>query len=221
MIPNPKIDMRTLEYTIVPVTDFSQNCTLLRCLATNEMAIIDPGGEAEKLIQLVQQQGANPTKILLTHGHLDHVGAASALAAHWQIPIIGPHDADKFWLDALPEQSQMFGFAYCAPLQPDHWLGDGESLVLGRVSLQVKHCPGHTPGHIVFFVASENLLISGDVLFRGGVGRSDFPQGNHQQLIDSIKQKLLPLGDEVTFLPGHGAISTLGEEKRNNPFLLA
>lgn len=211
--------MSKLDYTIVPVTNFAQNCTLLRCLETNETAIIDPGGEAEKIIQLVQQKGLKPTKILLTHGHLDHVGAAGALERHWHIPVIGPHPADKLWLDALPEQSQMFGFAHCDPLQPDQWLYEGDRIQLGNASLEIRHCPGHTPGHLVFFAASVRLLISGDVIFRGAVGRTDFPQGNHQQLIDAIKQKLLPLGDDVTFLPGHGTYSTLGEEKQSNPFL--
>ncbi len=140
-------------------------------------------------------------QILLTHGHLDHVGAASELAQHYGVPVIGPEKEDEFWLQGLPAQSRMFGLDECQPLTPDRWLNDGDRVSVGNVTLQVLHCPGHTPGHVVFFDEQSQLLISGDVIFKGGVGRSDFPRGDHTQLIDAIKRKLLPLGDDVTFIP--------------------
>ncbi|MBS0854740.1 MULTISPECIES: MBL fold metallo-hydrolase [Tatumella] len=208
-----------MRYHLIPVTAFSQNCSVIWCEASGETAIVDPGGDAEIIVQTLNSLGRTPSKILLTHGHLDHVGAAAELAARYQIPLTGPQIRDKFLLDALPQQSQMFGFPYCAPLQPDKWLEQGQEVPLGELSLEVFHCPGHTPGHIVFFERSSRLLISGDVIFKGGVGRSDFPQGDHQQLIHSIVSTLLPLGDDVTFIPGHGPLSTLGDERQTNPFL--
>lgn len=163
--------------------------------------------------------GITLTQILLTHGHLDHVGAAAELAQHYGVPVIGPEKEDEFWLQGLPAQSRMFGLGECQPLTPDRWLNEGDRVSVGNVTLQVLHCPGHTPGHVVFFDEQSQLLISGDVIFKGGVGRSDFPRGDHSQLIDSIKRKLLPLGDDVTFIPGHGPLSTLGYERLHNPFL--
>ena len=208
-----------MDYHIIPVTAFAQNCSLIWCAETQEAAIVDPGGDAEKIKQAVAEKGVNVKQILLTHGHLDHVGAAAELAAHYAVKIIGPQKLDAFWLEGLPAQSRMFGLAECAPLTPDRWLEEGESVEVGNVRLDILHCPGHTPGHIVFFDAEGRLLVSGDVIFKGGVGRSDFPQGNHQALIDSITDKLLPLGDDVTFIPGHGPMSTLGHERVSNPFL--
>lgn len=208
-----------MNYHIIPVTAFAQNCSVIWCEATRESALVDPGGDADKILAALAQLGLTPSQILLTHGHLDHVGAAAELAAQLNIPIIGPHKLDAFWLDALPVQSQMFGLDECAPLTPDRWLEEGDSVQVGDIQLEVLHTPGHTPGHIVFFDRAGRLLVSGDVIFRGGVGRSDFPQGSHQDLIAAIKNKLLPLGDEVTFLPGHGEISTLGHERVSNPFL--
>ncbi|BCQ34146.1 MULTISPECIES: MBL fold metallo-hydrolase [Erwinia] len=208
-----------MDYHIIPVTAFSQNCSVIWCTESNEAALVDPGGDAETIKREVAALGVNLTQILLTHGHLDHVGAAAELAAHYSLPIVGPHKADKFWLDSLPTQSQMFGFAECPPLVPDRWLEEGETVQVGQTSLEVLLCPGHTPGHIVFFDRAGRLLVSGDVIFSGGVGRSDFPQGSHSDLIASIHNKLLPLGDDVTFIPGHGPISTLGRERISNPFL--
>ncbi|NIF20675.1 MBL fold metallo-hydrolase [Candidatus Pantoea multigeneris] len=208
-----------MKYHIIPVTAFAQNCSVIWCEATGTAALVDPGGDAEKIKQELAQLGLKPAQILLTHGHLDHVGAAAELAAFYQVEIVGPHRNDAFWLENLPTQSQMFGFAHCEPLQPNRWLEEGDVVTVGEVSLQVLLCPGHTPGHIVFYDAAGRLLVSGDVIFRGGVGRTDFPQGSHEDLITAIHTKLLPLGDDVTFLPGHGPISTLGEERRNNPFL--
>jgi len=208
-----------MDYHIIPVTAFSQNCSVIWCTESNEAALVDPGGDAETIKREVAALGIELTQILLTHGHLDHVGAAAELAAHYSVPIVGPHKADKFWLDSLPTQSQMFGFAECPPLVPDRWLEEGETVQVGQTSLEVLLCPGHTPGHIVFFDRAGRLLVSGDVIFSGGVGRSDFPQGSHSDLIASIHNKLLPLGDDVTFIPGHGPISTLGRERISNPFL--
>ncbi|WP_313079238.1 MBL fold metallo-hydrolase [Atlantibacter sp.] len=208
-----------MNYQIIPVTAFSQNCSLIWCEETRLAAIVDPGGDATRIQQAVAAQGVTIQSILLTHGHLDHVGAAAELAAHYGVPIIGPEKEDEFWLQGLPAQSQMFGLEECLPLTPDRWLNEGDSVTIGKVTLKVLHCPGHTPGHIVFFDERARLLISGDVIFKGGVGRSDFPRGNHATLIDSIKSKLLPLGDDVTFIPGHGPLSTLGNERLYNPFL--
>lgn len=208
-----------MNYHIIPVTAFSQNCSVIWDDETLQAALVDPGGDAETLIAVLAERGLTPAQILLTHGHLDHVGAAAELAAHYQIPIVGPHKLDAFWLDNLPTQSRMFGLPECAPLAPDRWLEEGETVQVGNVTLEVLLCPGHTPGHIVFFDRAGRLLISGDVIFNGGVGRTDFPQGSHSDLIAAIHTKLLPLGDDVTFVPGHGPISTLGRERISNPFL--
>ncbi len=208
-----------MNYHIIPVTAFAQNCSLIWCEETQQAALVDPGGDAERIKQEVAAKGVEISQILLTHGHLDHVGAAAELAAYYRVPVVGPEKQDEFWLQGLPAQSQMFGLEPCPPLTPDRWLQEGESVAVGNVALQVLHCPGHTPGHVVFFDPRSRLLISGDVIFKGGVGRSDFPQGNHGHLIASIKTKLLPLGDDVTFIPGHGPLSTLGHERLHNPFL--
>lgn len=208
-----------MNYHIIPVTAFAQNCSLIWCEETLQAAVVDPGGEAQKIIREAADKGVTVSQILLTHGHLDHVGAAAELAAHYGVPIVGPEKADDFWLQGLPAQSRMFGLDECLPLTPDRWLEEGETVSVGNVTLRVLHCPGHTPGHIVFFDDKAKLLVSGDVVFKGGVGRSDFPQGDHAALIDSIKRKLLPLGDDVTFIPGHGPLSTLGYERLHNPFL--
>lgn len=208
-----------MKYHIIPVTPFAQNCSLVWCPKTLEAALVDPGGDAPRIKQEIAKTGVKVTQILLTHGHLDHVGAAAELSADLNVPIIGPQKEDEFWLQGLPQQSQMFGLEECQPLTPDQWLEEGDRVQVGDTTFEVLHCPGHTPGHIVFFDPISRLLISGDVIFKGGVGRSDFPRGDHGALIDSIKRKLLPLGDDVTFIPGHGPLSTLGEERRSNPFL--
>ena len=208
-----------MKYHIVPVTAFSQNCSLIWCEKTGDAALVDPGGEASRLIAEVTARNINLKSILLTHGHLDHVGAAAELAAHYAVPIIGPQREDSFLLDSLPEQSRMFGLDECQPLVPDRWLEEGEEIQLGEERFSVLHCPGHTPGHIVFYNRQARMILMGDVLFYGGVGRSDFPRGSHQALINSIRTKLLPLGDEIAFIPGHGAMSTLGHERLTNPFL--
>lgn len=208
-----------MEFHIIPVTAFAQNCSVIWCPETGDAALVDPGGDAQKIKTEIAALGVTLKQILLTHGHLDHVGAAAELAEYYDVSIIGPHKADKFWLDGLPQQSQMFGFDECAPLTPSRWLEEGESVHVGHTELEVLLCPGHTPGHIVFFNREGRLLVSGDVIFNGGVGRSDFPQGSHDDLIASIHSKLLPLGDDVAFIPGHGPMSTLGRERISNPFL--
>lgn len=208
-----------MKYRILPVTSYQQNCSLIWCDLTQKAALIDPGGDVELLLDAVKQQGVTLEKLLLTHGHLDHVGGAQQLADQLNLPIIGPHRADEFWLQALPQQSQRFGFPDTPPLQPDQWLEEGEQVSVGKQQLEVIHCPGHTPGHIVFYHQMAQLAFVGDVLFQGSIGRTDFPQGDYDTLINSIRDKLLPLGDEVTFVPGHGPCSTLGHERRFNPFL--
>jgi hydroxyacylglutathione hydrolase len=210
-----------MDYRIIPVTPFQQNCTLLRCQVTNAAAIVDPGGEPERILAALATMQAEPAMILLTHGHMDHVGAAPALAARLGVPILGPHADDAFWLDALPQQAQMFGFPPQEPFRPERFLRAGETLALGERRIDVLHCPGHTPGHIVFFDEEARLAQVGDVLFAGGIGRTDFPRGNHRDLLHAIRERLFPLGDDVHFVPGHGPMSTFGEERRSNPFLQA
>ena len=208
-----------MRYITLPVTAFAQNCSLIWCEATRECAFVDPGGDAETLKAAVKQHQLTPTGIFLTHAHLDHVGATRALADHYQIPVSGPHEADKFWLDALPIQAQRFGLPHCEAFIPDQWLKEGDTLTVGEESLQVLHTPGHTPGHIVLLQPQSELLWVGDVLFNGSIGRTDFPGGNHQQLMDSIKNKLWPLGDNITVVPGHGPNTTLRQERRYNPYV--
>ncbi|MBS1208264.1 MAG: beta-lactamase domain protein [Proteobacteria bacterium] len=208
-----------LQYKIIPVTPFQQNCSLLWCDETLEAAVVDPGGDVARIQALIATTGVKLSKILLTHGHLDHVGGSAELAQAAGVPIIGPQHEDAFWIEGLAEQCRMFGFPQVAGFEPDQWLEEGDSVSLGKEHLDVLHTPGHTPGHIVFFSRSAQLAIVGDVLFAGSVGRTDFPRGNHQQLLDSIRLKLWPLGREVRFIPGHGPMSSFGEERDNNPFV--
>jgi len=208
-----------MKYRIIPVTPFMQNCTLFWCEETNQAAVVDPGGDIESILDMVAQLGVTLSKILLTHAHIDHAGATAILAAQENLTIEGPHQADEFWIQGLPEQSRMFGFPQVESFTPDRWLADGDGISIGNQQLQVLHCPGHTPGHVVFYHEPSQLAQVGDVLFKGSIGRTDFPKSDHQALLDSIHNKLLPLGDEVKFIPGHGPMSTMGEEKRSNPFL--
>jgi len=205
-----------MHYRIIPVTAFSQNCTLFICEKSNKAVVIDPGGDVSQVIELLDELGLNLEKILLTHGHLDHVGGVAELIERYQVPIEGPHIADKFWIDALDQQCQMFGFSPVNDFSVNRWLEHNDTVTFGEQVLQVFHCPGHTPGHVVFFHEPTKLLQVGDVLFNGSIGRTDFPQGNHQHLLDSITQRLLPLGDDVEFIPGHGPMSTLGHERKTN-----
>ncbi|HEY9032796.1 MAG TPA: MBL fold metallo-hydrolase [Pseudomonadales bacterium] len=208
-----------LKVAIVPVTAYQQNCSVLVCEKTGQAALIDPGGEAQRLLDAVQQLGGTLSKIFITHGHLDHAGAAAELAASQQVPIEGPHRDDQYWLDGLEDYAAMMQFPPTRNFIPDRWLEQGDTVSVGEVTLQVLHCPGHTPGHVVFFWPQGRLAFVGDVLFQGSIGRTDFPGGDHQQLIDSITGRLWPLGDDVQFVPGHGPTSTFGQERRSNPFV--
>lgn len=208
-----------MKYTVVPVTPFEQNCTVLWCEQTLRGAVVDPGGNIERILAAVDKAGITLEKILLTHGHLDHAGATAELAARLSLPVEGPHIGDKYWIDGMAQQSRMFGVAPLPSFTPDRWLEDGDSVAVGNLAFDVRHCPGHTPGHIVFVHAPSKLALVGDVLFAGSIGRTDFPGGNHAQLIQSIRTKLWPLGDDVAFIPGHGPMSTFGQERRTNPFV--
>ena len=209
-----------LDFAVLPVTPFQQNATLLWCKGTRQAVLIDPGGEAQRLLDWARGLNVQIRQILLTHGHLDHVGAASECREALQVPILGPHQADQFLLEALPKQCALFGFPPIQPLLPDRWLGVGEKISLGESQLEVIHCPGHTPGHLVFFSREDGWAQVGDVLFQGAIGRTDLPGGDAAQLLDSIRTQLFPLGDGVRILPGHGPASTIGRERRTNPFLV-
>ena len=209
-----------MQFQIIPVTAFQENCSIIWCEKTMAGAIVDPGGEFELLVKAVEKLNVNITKILLTHGHLDHVGAAKALANHYHVKIYGPQQEDKFLLDNLPQQSVQFGFPFCEAFEPDIWLQEGDIVQIGDEQLSVLHCPGHTPGHIVFIHHQQRIALVGDVLFNNSIGRTDFPRGNYTDLISSIKHKLFVLGDDITFIPGHGPTSTFGQERINNPFLV-
>jgi len=208
-----------MRYQIVPVTPFEQNCTIFWCEKTRQAVVIDPGGDVERIMRALEAEQLTLAKILVTHGHIDHAGGVAALAARTGVPIEGPHKEDAFWIEGMAQQSRMFGFPDVASFTPDRWLQDGDKVSFGEIELDVLHCPGHTPGHVVFFHAGDRLAQVGDVLFQGSIGRTDFPRGDHDTLIASIKNKLFALGDDVDFIPGHGPMSTLGEERRHNPFL--
>jgi hydroxyacylglutathione hydrolase len=208
-----------MQVVVIPVTPYQQNCSLLRCPVSGEAAVIDPGGDIQRILEAAARADARISKILLTHGHFDHAGAAAELAEQLGVAIEGPHRDDLFLLQSLPEWCSQVGFPPCRAVAPDRWLGDGDEVSFGEEHLEVLHCPGHTPGHVVFFHRPDRLAIVGDVLFRGSIGRTDFPRGDHAALLASIRHKLWPLGDDVTFLPGHGPRSTFGAERRSNPFV--
>ncbi len=208
-----------MQYRILPVTPFQQNCTLLWCPETRKAALVDPGGEVDRLLKAVESEGLTLEKILLTHGHIDHAGGTAELARRTGVPIEGPQAEERFWLEALPQQSRMFGFPQVEQFEPNRWLEDGDTVTVGAQTLSVLHTPGHTPGHIVFFHQGANLALVGDVLFAGSIGRTDFPRGDFNTLIRSIRTKLWPLGDDVNFIPGHGPMSSIGRERRTNPFV--
>ena len=208
-----------LRYRTVPVTPFQQNCSIAWCERTRAAAVIDPGGDLPVLKQEIERLGVTPTAIWLTHAHIDHAGATGTIARTEGVPIIGPGQGDDYWIQALPQQSQMFGFPQAEPFTPTQWLNQGDKVQLGEHTLQVLHCPGHTPGHVVFYSPELKHAFVGDVLFAGSIGRTDFPGGNHADLIHAIKHRLFALGDDVSFTPGHGPESTLGEERLYNPHL--
>ena len=209
----------SIQCTIVPVTPYQQNCSVIKCEATGRGAIVDPGGDIERIMDAVEKMGVDVEKILLTHAHMDHCAASDVLRKQLNVPIEGPHRGDSFWLEGLPQACKMAGFPHADAFEPDRWLEQGDSVTVGDLELGVYHCPGHTPGHVVFHYAPQQVAWVGDVLFQGSIGRTDFPGGNHQELIDSIRERLFPLGDDITFVPGHGPTSTFGQERLTNPFV--
>ena len=214
-MPHPS----SLQAVIVPVTPLQQNCSILWCTETRRGAFVDPGGQTGRLIKVAAEQGITIEKILITHGHLDHAGGAAALAEHYRVPIEGPHAKDKFWIDRIAQEGVKYGIGDCRSFTPDRWLEDGDAVTVGAQLFAVRHCPGHTPGHVVFVHEGARLAFVGDVLFQGSIGRTDFPLGNHEALIRSIVDKLWPFGDDITFVPGHGAISSFGRERQTNPYV--
>ena len=208
-----------LQYLTVPVTPFQQNCSIVWCDATQEAAIIDAGGDIPVLLAEIKRLGLTLTALWVTHAHIDHAGGVGELADTLALPIVGPHTGDQFWIDGLAQQSTMFGFAPARQFTPTRWLQDGDTVQIGRETLNVRHCPGHTPGHVVFHAPQMKRAFVGDVLFAGSIGRTDFPQGDHDQLISSITQRLWPMGDDTVFIPGHGPESTFGRERQSNPYV--
>jgi len=207
-----------LKAVIIPVTPLQQNCCLIWCTKTMRGAFTDPGGDLPKLREAVRQSGVTIEKILLTHGHIDHCGSAGIFAEELGVPIEGPHEADRFWIARLEEDGRRYGVPG-KPFEPSRWLADGDTVTVGDLTFDVRHCPGHTPGHVVFHHPQSKLAIVGDVLFQGSIGRTDFPLGNHQQLLDSITQRLWPMGGDTAFVPGHGPVSTFAHERGSNPFV--
>lgn len=208
-----------LEFEVVPVTPFFQNCTLLRCTATGKSAVIDPGGDVDNILFVAEREKLEVERVLLTHGHVDHIGGTGELVQRLGVPVEGPHEADRFLLDVAGEKAREYGLEASLPFEVTRWLAAGDTVSVGELELEVLHCPGHTPGHVVFFHRPSHFVVVGDVIFRGSIGRTDFPRGDYDTLISSIRDVLLPLGDEVTFLPGHGPTSTFAEERRSNPFV--
>lgn len=208
-----------MRYVVIPVTPFLQNCSVVWCEQTGKGAVIDPGGDVAKILAVVDRENVELEKILLTHAHIDHAGGTAQLAGEKHLPIEGPHPGDQFWIDGLPEQARMFGVPGCDRFAPDRWLDEGDRVTVGEIEFEVRHCPGHTPGHVIFFARNARLAFVGDVLFAGSIGRTDFPGGDHQTLIRSIREKLFTLGDDVQFVPGHGPMSTFGAERSANPFV--
>lgn len=209
----------SLQIEIIPVTPFQQNCSLVWDTDSGQGALVDAGGEVERLLERVRANGVTLEKLLVTHAHVDHASGVAELAKRLNLPIEGPQREDQFWIDLLPMQAQQFGFPGGDKFTPDRWLDDGDVVTVGGLSFDVFHCPGHTPGHVVFVHRPSQLALVGDVLFNGSIGRSDFPRGDHAALVGSIRDKLFPLGDDIQFVPGHGPMSTFGEERRSNPFV--
>jgi hydroxyacylglutathione hydrolase len=217
--PSPQKQDLAIRAMIAPVTPLQQNCTIVWCAKTLKAAIIDPGGEVPRLMQALKDQGLTLEKIWITHGHLDHAGGTAALKALTGVPIEGPHPDDAFWIDQIEASGAKWGMPEAKGFTPDRWLQDGDVVTLGETEFEVYHCPGHTPGHVVFFHRGARFAQVGDVLFQGSIGRTDFPHGNHADLIQAITTRLWPLGDDVAFVPGHGPMSTFGQERQTNPFV--
>ncbi|WP_127521712.1 MBL fold metallo-hydrolase [Mesorhizobium sp. Z1-4] len=213
--------MGQLRAGIVPVTPFQQNCTVLFDEATKEGVVVDPGGDVEVILQTLSENGLSIKEIWLTHGHLDHAGGAMELKDALDVQIVGPHEADRQMLSNIERQSEQFGLPGAMKnCTPDRFLTEGEKVSFGEHEFEVLHCPGHAPGHVVFYNRAAKFAHVGDVLFNGSIGRTDLPGGDHDTLIKSIKEKLLPLGDDIGFICGHGPGSRIGDERRNNPFLV-
>lgn len=208
-----------LKFFTIPVTPFQQNCTLVWDDSTLDAAVIDPGGEPAKILAAVDKLGLHLKAIWLTHAHIDHAGAAGELSQALQLPIIGPHPEDQFLIEGLPQTSMDYGFPLAQTFVPTRWLDEGDTVQIGNETLHIHHTPGHTPGHVIFHAPQINHAFVGDVLFAGSIGRTDFPRGNHDQLIHSIVNKLWPLGDQTTFTPGHGPDSNFARERASNPFV--
>lgn len=212
-------DTPALQVAIIPVTAFEQNCSLVWDTKTKKGAVVDPGGDLDEVEKAAKHHGVTIEKILVTHAHLDHAGAAAALHEQLNIPIEGPELEDQFWIDRIEDSGRNYGMPHCRKFTPTRWLKDGDTVTVGDQTLDVIHCPGHTPGHVVFYHSGIKLAFVGDVLFQGSIGRTDFPRGNHTDLITAITTKLWPLGSDVTFVPGHGPVSTFGQERQSNPYV--
>jgi glyoxylase-like metal-dependent hydrolase (beta-lactamase superfamily II) len=208
-----------LHYETLAVTPFEQNCSLLWCDETHEAAVIDPGGDLDRILAKVSELQVNLKQIWVTHAHIDHAGGVDELATRLALPIMGPHEEDQFWIDQLSTQGARYGFAGARAFKPTLWLKDMDTVHLGEHELLVRHCPGHTPGHVIFYSKELKRAFVGDVLFAGSIGRTDFPRGHFETLIQSITQRLWPLGDDVVFIPGHGPESTFGQERKSNPYV--
>lgn len=211
--------MSALHAEIIPVTPFQQNCSLVWDATSLRGALVDAGGEPERLLERVRHHGITLEKLLVTHGHLDHAGAVAELAERLKLPIEGPHADDAFWIDGMPDSARKYGFPPVRSFVPDRWLVHGDTVTVGTLCLDVLHCPGHTPGHVVFHHAPSQLAFVGDVIFEGSIGRTDFPRGNHADLIASIRERLFALGNDTRFVPGHGPMSTFGRERQSNPYV--
>lgn len=208
-----------MQAVVIPVTPLQQNCTVIWCEETMRGAVSDPGGDLDQVQRVIDEQGVQVAKTLVTHGHMDHAGGVAELAERLGVPIEGPHEDDLFLIEALTESGAKYGLTEARPFTPARWLQGGDTVSFGNQTMSVRHCPGHTPGHIIFHDAKAMVALVGDVLFRGSVGRSDLPRGDHDTLICSIREQLWPLGDETTFVPGHGPLSTFGHERQSNPFV--
>jgi glyoxylase-like metal-dependent hydrolase (beta-lactamase superfamily II) len=211
--------MATLKILIVPVTPFQQNCSIVFDAETKQAAVVDPGGDLERIEDAIKQSGVKIEKILLTHGHIDHAGGAADLASKLGVKVIGPHERDKPVLDNIPNRAAMFNMVGAKGVSPDQWLSEGDVVDVGGLAFRVIEAPGHSPGSVVFYNEVNKFALMGDVLFQNSIGRTDIPGGNHETLLNSIKTKIMVLPDDVTFLPGHGNASQIGAERRSNPFL--